>query len=172
MKKQLLLMITGLLLATFSFAQNTSEIPSVNIKTPNGTPFDTKDISNDGDPVIISFWALWCKPCIKELNAIAGVYEDWQDETGVKLYAVSIDDVRSSPQVMPFVNGNNWDYEILLDPNGDFKRAMNVGIIPHVFILDGNGKVVWQHTSYTEGGEYEMLEVLEKLAAGEEIEGH
>jgi len=157
---------------TLAYSQDSPGIPSVKIKLPDGAPFDTRDIANDGKPMIISFWALWCKPCIKELNAISEVYEEWQDETGVKLYAVSIDDVRSSPQVMPFANGNNWEYEILLDPNSDFKRAMNVGIIPHVFILNGAGKIVWQHTSYTEGGEYEMLEILEKLAAGEEIEAH
>jgi thiol-disulfide isomerase/thioredoxin len=67
-----------------------------------GESFNTLDIDNDGDPIIISFWALWCHPCIKELTTIADVYEDWQDETGVKLYAVSIDDARSTAKVGPF----------------------------------------------------------------------
>lgn len=148
------------------------KIPSVMIKTVDGQNFNTADISNDGDPVIISFWALWCKPCIKELTAIADVYEDWQDETGVKLVAVSIDDSRSMSRVLPTVNGKGWDYEVYLDPNGDFKRAMNVNMIPHTFLVNGDGEIVWQHLSFSEGSELELIELVRKLSNGEEISDH
>ncbi|MBE9492560.1 MAG: TlpA family protein disulfide reductase [Bacteroidetes bacterium] len=148
------------------------KLPSVDIKTADGKPFNTLDISNDGNPIILSFWAIWCKPCINELSAIADVYEDWQDETGVKLVAVSIDDVRSSSKVMPFVNGNDWDYEVFLDPNGDFKRAMNVNMIPHTFLVDGNRNIVWSHTSFSEGSELQLIEKVRKLAKGEDISDH
>jgi len=149
------------------------KIPSVNVKIAEGKNFNTANFSNDGDPIIISFWALWCKPCIKELTAIADVYEDWQDETGVKLIAISIDDSRSMARVMPTVNGKGWDYEVYLDPNGDFKRAMNVNLIPHTFVVNGNGEIVWQHTSFSEGAELELIEIVRKVSAGENIsEGH
>lgn len=175
MKKALFFTVLFFISITLSYAQQGKaqhKLPAVQIKTLKGEPFSTKDIDNQGDPVIISFWALWCKPCIRELNTISEVYPDWQDETGVKLYAVSIDDVRSSSRVQPFVNGNYWEYEVLLDPNGDFKRAMNVNMIPHMFILDGEKNIVWQHTSFAEGGEYEIYEVLKKIKAGEEVSGH
>jgi len=144
-------------------------IPSVDIKTMTGEMFNTSDIDNAGKPMVISFFALWCKPCLRELTAIADVYQDWQDETGVKLVAISIDDARSMANVMPTVNGNGWEYEFYCDPNGDFKRAMGVNMIPHVFIVDGENKVVYQHTSYAEGGENELFEIIKKVAAGEAI---
>jgi cytochrome c biogenesis protein CcmG, thiol:disulfide interchange protein DsbE len=144
-------------------------VPSVEIKDVKGNPFNTSKISNDGKPVIISFWATWCKPCIKELTTIADVYSDWQDETGVKLYAVSIDDARSSSQVAPLVNGKSWDYTVLLDQNGDFKRAMNVGPIPHTFLINGKGEIVWQHTSFAEGSELDLIQLVRKLNKGEKI---
>ncbi len=144
-------------------------IPSVDIKTLNGEVFNTSAIDNEGKPMIISFFALWCKPCMRELTAINDVYTDWQDETGVKLVAISIDDARSSANVKPTVDGNGWEYEFYSDPNGDFKRAMGVNMIPHVFIVDGNKKVVYQHTSYAEGGENELFEIVKKVAAGESI---
>ncbi len=144
-------------------------IPSVDIKTMTGEMFNTSDIDNAGKPMVISFFALWCKPCLRELTAIADVYQDWQDETGVKLVAISIDDARSMANVMPTVNGNGWEYEFYCDPNGDFKRAMGVNMIPHVFIVDGGKKVVYQHTSYAEGGENELFEIIKKVAAGEAI---
>ena len=138
-------------------------IPSTQIKTMDGLPFDTKNISNDGQPIIINFWATWCGPCKRELNTIADLYEDWQDETGVVLYAISIDDARNMSRVKPYVNGVAWDYEILLDPNSDFRRAMNVNNPPHTFLVDGNGKIVYQHNSYSPGDEDELYDELLKL---------
>ncbi|MDZ7742278.1 MAG: TlpA disulfide reductase family protein [Bacteroidota bacterium] len=170
MKKASLLLISlFIMLTAFSQEEKKHKLPSVEIKNVNGIPFNSADIDNDGKPVIISFWAMWCKPCIRELNTIADVYPDWQEETGVRFYAVSIDDVRSSSKVLPFANGNDWGYEILLDPNKDFARAMNVNLIPHMFILDGEGNIVWQHTSFAEGGELEVIETVRRVAAGEDV---
>jgi hypothetical protein len=83
----------------------------------------------------------------KELNAIAEVYDDWQEETGVKVIAVSIDDSRNAAKVAPFANGKDWPFEIYLDTNSDLKRALNVNAIPHTFLLNANKEIVWQHTS-------------------------
>jgi len=144
-------------------------IPGVKVQDINGVPFNTDQIANDGNPIVISFWATWCSPCKRELNTIADEYPDWVDETGVKLIAVSIDDSRNIQKVKPYVNGQSWEYEVLLDPNGDFKRAMNVNNVPHTFLIDGNKKIVWQHNSYLPGDEEELYELVQKLANGESI---
>jgi len=146
------------------------KLPSANVITLDGKNLNTADLTNEGKPYIISFWATWCKPCIKELTTIAEVYEDWQDETGVKVVAVSIDDSRSSSQVKALVNGKSWEYLVLLDPNSEFKRAMNVNAIPHTFIVNGKGEIVWQHTSFSEGAELELISLIRKLNTGEPIE--
>jgi peroxiredoxin len=154
-----------ILLAMVALGANAQEsaLPKVTIKTLEGMNFNTSEITNDGKPIIISFWALWCKPCQKELDAFAENYADWQEETGVKIYAISIDDARSTARVAPMAKSKGWDFEILLDANGDFKRAMNVNMIPHTFLLDGNGKVVSQHTAYFEGAEFELYEKVKAL---------
>ena len=113
------LIVLAVLVFGYGFSQSSvRKIPSVNVKTLDGRTINTSGISNEGKPIIISFWATWCKPCIRELDAIADVYEDWVEETGVQLIAVSIDDTRNTAKVSPFINGKGWEYKTLLDPNG------------------------------------------------------
>ncbi|MBI4646840.1 MAG: TlpA family protein disulfide reductase [Bacteroidia bacterium] len=147
-------------LCKYSIAQ----IPSVVIKNTDNRSFNTSEIKNDGKPIVINFWATWCKPCLQELDAISEVYDNWQKETGVIIYAVSIDNARTTAKVSPFVDARGWDYKILLDPNSDFKRAMNVINVPHVFLLDGKGEIVYQHTTYAEGDEEAFFEQIKKVA--------
>lgn len=141
-----------------------AQLPNINLKDVNGVTKNLSKFSNNGNPIIISFWATWCKPCKAELNTIAEEYDDWVDETGVKLIAVSIDDARSSTRVEPYINAQGWEYLVLLDPNGDLKRAMNVNNVPHTFLVDGNGKIVWDHNNYSPGDEEELYEELIKIA--------
>ena len=160
MKKITMLIMGALLAIPSAFA----ELPSVLLKDVNGNTVNTAELSNDGKPMVISFWATWCKPCKRELKAISEVYPDWQAETGVKLVAVSIDEAQNAAKVKPLVDGMNWEYEVLLDPNGEFKRQMGVSDVPHAFIVDGQGNVVWSHKGYVDGGEEEIIEELRKLA--------
>jgi len=164
--KNLFVLVFLFVQISFAMAQR---IPSVEIKTMESANVNTTTFSNDGKPMVISFWATWCKPCIQELTAISEHYDEWQEETGVKLIAISIDDTRSFSRVAPFVNAKAWTYEVYVDTNSDFKRAMNVVNVPHTFVIDGNGNVVWQHTSYAQGDEYELYEIIEKVAAGEDV---
>ncbi len=140
-----------------------AQLPSVKLKDINGKVIDTATLSNDGKPFIISFFASWCKPCNRELKAINEVYADWQDETGVRLVAISIDEAQNAQKVKPMVDAAGWEYQVLLDPNSDFRRAMGVNMIPHVFIVDGNGKIVESRSGYTEGGEQHLIEKVREL---------
>lgn len=140
-----------------------TDIPNVTIKDLQGKPFSTSQIKNEGKPVIIDFWATWCKPCVASLNGMSEEYALWQEETGVKIYAVSIDDSRTMSSVAPFVAGKGWEFDVLIDQNSDFRRAMNVNNVPHTFLLNGEGKIVMQRNTYTPGDEEKMYEELKKL---------
>lgn len=153
-------------MAQESKSESGRPLPTVKVKTMAGESFDFNKLENGGKPMVIDFWATWCKPCIEELNAIHEVYDDWKKETGVKVVAVSIDDARTMNRVAPMVNGRAWDYEVYIDPNSDLKRAMNVNMPPHTFVVNGKGEVVWQHVGYQEGNEFELLEIIKKVGAG------
>ena len=144
-----------------------AQLPSVQLKDLEGKTVNTAELSNDGKPFVISFFATWCKPCNRELKAISEQYADWQDETGMKVIAVSIDQAQNINKVKPLVDGEGWEYEVLLDPNSEFRRAMGVQMIPHVFIIDGNGKIAESRSGYTDGAESHLIEKIRELIAEE-----
>ena len=135
-------------------------LPEVTLKDINGKEVKVAELTKNGKPVVISFFATWCKPCMRELKAIDELYTDWQEETGVEMYIVSIDQGQDIQKVAPLVNGYGWDYNVLLDPNGTLKRAMNVQNVPHLFVIDSKGKIVFNHAGYTPGDEEEVRKYL------------
>lgn len=148
----------------FAVVENASaQLPSFKLKTIDSKTIDTATLNNDGKPFIIDFFATWCKPCNRELSAIGDVYEDWQAETGVKLFAVSIDKAQNANKVKPLVNQHGWPYEVLLDVNSEFRKSFGGEMIPFVIICDGDGKIVYKHNGYTEGAEQELIEKVREL---------
>ena len=142
-------------------AQKTS-LPNIKVKSLDGKMIGIKEIQKEGKPMVISFWATWCKPCVKELNSINDIFLDWQDEADFQFVAVSIDDSRSQHNVAPFVKGRGWDYEVYLDTNSELKRALNVVNVPHTILFDKEGKMVWQHSGYSDGDEDDLFEQILK----------
>lgn len=159
--KRLILFLT----LSFAFFLNNvlAQLPAVTLKTMNGTEVCTDTLSNGGKPFIIDFFATWCKPCNRELDAISEVYEEWQDETGVKIFAVSIDQAQNINKVKPLVSNHGWEYDVLLDPNSEFLRAVGGQMIPYTLVVDAKGKIVYKHSGYTDGAEMELIEKVREL---------
>lgn len=147
-------------LASISIIAQTN-LPNTQLETLNGNLTSLNQIAENNDLIIVTLWATWCVPCKNELDAINDVYEDWVDETSVKIYAVSIDDSRTVNRVKPLVNGKGWEYEILLDTNNDLKRALGAATVPLTLIIK-DGQIVYRHSGYTPGSEDTLFEELKK----------
>lgn len=153
-----------LLMALLCWANPVSaQLPAVSLKTIDGQAVRTDTLSNNGKPFIIDFFATWCKPCNRELDAISEVYADWQEETGVKIFAVSVDQAHNIQKVKPLVNNHGWEYDVLLDPNSDLRKALGAQTIPFVVVCDGKGNIVYRHNGYTDGAEGELIEKVREL---------
>lgn len=154
--------ILSLLISVLASAQ----VPSVKVENAKGESFDTKSLVEYGKPAIVSFWSTSCKPCIRELEAIYDALPDWKEEADFNVVAVSTDDSRLLAKARSFAEGRGWgeDYILLFDKNQDFMRAMNVSQVPHVFVLDAKGKIVYSHTSYLPGNEVELIEAVKKCS--------
>ncbi len=138
-----------------------SNIPTTPLKTLNGETTNLQEISNQNDLIVVSLWATWCVPCKNELDAISEVYSEWQEETNVVLYAISVDDSRTVKRVKPLINGKDWDYQVLLDTNNDLKRALGSSTIPLTLIIK-NGEIVYRHSGYVPGSEDDLFEEIKK----------
>lgn len=152
-------------MTTTNYAQSKGQkLPSIEIKDLSGSNVDISKYSDNEKLTVISFWATWCTPCKKELNNISEIYEEWVTEYDVELIAISIDDSRSTSKVKAYINGQGWDFEVLLDSNSDLKRALNFQTVPFTLLLDQEGKIVYRHTGYVEGDEYILEDEIAKLA--------
>lgn len=160
--KSLLVVCCSLLLTT-AFAQNKT-LPDVTLKTLKGESISLQDFAKDGKITVVSFWATWCAPCKKELDAIADLYEDWQEDYDMELVAISIDTRRAVATVPAMVASKGWDYTVLTGKATELQNALNFQTIPQTFLVDQEGNIVYHHNGYLPGDEFELEEKIIALA--------
>ena len=159
--KKLLLISIFVISSLLAFAQ---ELPEAKVQDRKGKSVEVKSWIDRETPFILSFWSTTCKPCLKELDILSENYDDWNDDKPFRVIAVSIDDSRSLARAKALAAVSGWDmFEVFYDVNSDFKRALNVSMVPHVFVFDKNGKQVYTHVGYKPGDEQELIKVIRNL---------
>lgn len=152
-----LIFVTVLMLSSFKAdikdGGEGKEVPSLVLKDLNGASVDLKDIVGKDKITILAFWATWCSPCKKEIENMNDYLDEWKENYNVQLVAVSIDDARNSMKVKPYISGKKWDFQVLLDENQNSLRSLDFVNVPYTILVDGNGKIVYKHSGYTEGDE-------------------
>ena len=116
-------------------------------------------------PILLSFWATWCKPCLEEMAEFNKIYEQLKDK-GFKLLAISTDTEKSIAKVKPYIKSKGYEFPVLLDSNSDAARKYFAQQMPYTVIIDKDGKIVYSHLGYMKGDEKKVesliLELLEK----------
>lgn len=157
--KHLFSLIIALLLATAGLqAQN--KLPSVTLETLKGDTINTTALQNGGKPLVIIFFATWCKPCMSELKALKKAYPTWKKRTGVRMIAVSIDGPQTVGNVATIAKNGGWKFEVMLDRQSRFAQLMDVQMVPHMIILDGEGNIADVHTDFTAGHEEQIYKKI------------
>lgn len=140
-------------------------LPDVTIKTLDGKSVKIRDYADNGKITILSFWATWCSPCKRELDAISELYPDWIEAYDVELIAITTDNARALSKVKPMIAQKGWEFEILSDSKQELQRALNFQAIPQTFVINQAGEIISQHEGYTPGDEYELEDKIKKLSA-------
>ncbi len=163
---KLFLLPVFILFAVTIFAQEQSEqtgrsAPDFKLENVQGDYVSLKD-ELGGGPVLLSFWATWCKPCIEEMTKYKDIYSIYKDK-GLKVLAISIDDERTVAKVKPFVRSKNYPFPVLLDTNSDVARKYYAQNIPYSVLLDKSGNIIYTHLGYMKGDELKMKNKIDEL---------
>jgi len=153
------------------FAQEGEEhkAPSFTLEDVDGNMVCLDSLLKDGT-VLISFWATWCKMCIKELDALKPYAEEF-DSLNITVLAISQDKTRSVPKVKPFASSHNWTYQVVLDPDNSMRQLYSVQAMPTFFIIDQDKQIVFTHQGYKPGDEEILIaKVREMYEKNEEAE--
>ncbi len=159
----IVIMILGL--TTFNSAQDAevTETEATNFVLENidGDVIELNEHIGEG-PILISFWATWCKPCKEELPHVQELLEKYE-EKGLTVFAISTDSEKSVAKVKPYIKSHNYRFEVLLDTNSEVARSYYVRSVPFTLIIDKSGKIVYQQLGYRKGDEIKVEEVISKI---------
>jgi cytochrome c biogenesis protein CcmG/thiol:disulfide interchange protein DsbE len=110
------------------------DLPLINPDYINGPP-DWK-----GKPLLLEFWATWCPPCRESIPHLNGLYAKYGSR-GLVVLGISDEDREA---VRTFAREMHMQYFVACDPSQKLLQQFHIHGIPHAFLVDRNGKIVWE----------------------------
>lgn len=162
MRSVVVFLLIGLVFAVVNVAGADSNVaPDFTLETLDGKTLKLSDVYKNG-PVLLTFWSTWCKNCPEEMKHFQRFYDQYK-ERGLTVLAVSIDGTKTISKVKPWITGRRLNYPVLLDRKGDVKRLYHVKPVPHSFVINPKGEVVYSHIGYRAGDETAYEKEIKKL---------
>jgi len=149
----------------FTPVDDAKKLPNITIADLQGKPVNIIEAVGNEKVTVLSFWATWCSPCKRELDAITELYPEWTEKYNIQLFAISIDNARMLTQVKPLVEEKGWAFPVLMDSKQELQHALEFQAIPQTFVIDKEGNIIFQHEGYTPGDEYELEKILQTAAS-------
>lgn len=138
--------------------------PAFQVRTLEGRALDSRALLAKG-PVVLDFWATWCRPCERSLPALQSLHERFSAE-GVTVLAVSIDGPRNWARVRPFVASHGLGMPVAIDEDGSLAKRFRIASVPSSVVIAPDGRIVRFHTGYVPGDE-RALEAAVREALGQ-----
>lgn len=158
-RKSIALLIIAFAVAAPAVAEDTAS--DFNLRTPEGKRLHLKSMLEDG-PVLLDFWATWCKPCVKAMPKLQEIHETYKDR-GLTVVGVNEDGPRGQSKVKPFLRARKLTFPIALDLDSGVMTRMRVTALPTTLLVDQDGSIVHRQAGFVKGQEKDLIEAIENL---------
>lgn len=166
MLRKILLSVFIISALTITFSQEEAatrgkRAPNFKLEDLDDNIIELKSLLGKG-PILISFWATWCKPCVEELAEYSKIFNEYSSR-GLQMLAISTDNEKSVSKVKPFVKSKQYNFPVLLDTNSEVARKYQAQAVPYTVILRQCGSIVYSHLGYMKGDEIEVKKKIDEL---------
>ena len=155
----ILLALTAALFTSSGLAADRA--PDFALPDVNGDKLRLYDRLKDG-PILVDFWATWCKPCIQELPMLDEIFKTYSPQ-GLQVWAISTDNPRSSSKVKPFTRGEGFQFTVLMDTDLEVRKLFGGTAMPLTVLIAPSGEIAYQHLGYVPGDEKLLTEQVVNL---------
>lgn len=131
------------------------------LRDMDGKPVPVDSLLADG-PVILNFWATWCRPCRVEMPKLQGVHEELAGQP-VHFAAVSLDTRRNKSKVEEYIEKNEVTLPVYRDPEGTLAKKFKITAIPTTILLDRGAEVAFTTRGYRPGDEVLLKKEIQAL---------
>jgi peroxiredoxin len=120
--------------------------PDFTLPNLTGEDVTLSDLLAKG-PVILDFWATWCKPCIQGFPGLQTLLDEYKGR-GLTVVAISVDGPKTRARVAPFMRSKEYGFEVLLDTQGRVAQKYNAVAIPRTVLVNPEGGIAYATVGY------------------------
>ena len=162
--KSIFKILLWLFISVFIYSEERKDlgkIPDFELRLLNGQKTSIYKLLESG-PMLMDFWATWCKPCKQVMKHLEVFQRDFKDQ-GFQVLTINQDTPRSIGKVKSYINSNKYSFLVSTDPNQQIAKKLNGQIMPNLLLIDKQGSIKWRHQGYMPGEEKEIKRQIELL---------
>jgi peroxiredoxin len=145
--------------------------PARGAEPPLAPPFKAKSMTGESldlaallarGPVVLEFWATWCKPCLAALPELDSLHRRFSSR-GLTVIGISVDGPRNFPKVRPFAHRYRLGFPIVLDEDGGLQQRFQARAIPTSVLISTGGRMVRVTQGWRPGETSDLEAAIEAL---------